>query len=329
MEVTARVGRQILLLSLLILIPPMLLFPERLGTGLAKASLINAMYELVYYGVIVFIFNRRTTLIQMAQAAGFCLIYRLFLGAVLGVLIAMMYTMSLSVALTLGMSSYLPAILLHIAATPFILRPVVAKLLPVGMDRIQHQEPAPPIVAGQTRTPISTPADKRASDQRMTKPPEYVKRDRPKPQPHRTPATGSTQVNGFDRATRYIGEDGSVQLAVVVDCEGLVLGHFTRGEIDPEDWAPFALMFSDTNRRLLTRAELGAAEKIDLQLQDKRVVVARVWSFSLMVIAQRQSDDVLSIRINQALEIVRKYVTERYDRKQPVNVERVYASSTQ
>lgn len=329
MEVTARVGRQILLLSMLILIPPMLLFPERLGMGLARASLINAMYELVYYGVIIFIFSRRSTLIQVAQAAGVCLIYRLLMGAVLGLLIAMMYSMNLTVALTLGMSSYLPAILLHIAVTPFILKPVVSTLLPDRTDRFRQQEPAPFVATDQTRTSISASEDKRASGHRLVNQPEYNRFDMEETHSHRSPTGGLAEVNGFDRATRYIGEDGSVQLAAVVDHEGLLLGHFKRGPINPEDWVPFSLVFSDVNRQLLNQIKLQAPEKIDLLLQDKRIVVAHEVSFILMVITQRQSDDVLSIRINQALEIVKKYMTDRYGRKQSVNVEKVYASSTQ
>ena len=57
-------------------------------------------------------------------------------------------------------------------------------------------------------------------------------------------------------------------------------------------------------------------------------MVAREESFSLMVIAERQIDDFLNIRINQALEIIGKYVAERYSRKLFVNVERTYVPST-
>ncbi|HKK21787.1 MAG TPA: hypothetical protein VJ983_09970, partial [candidate division Zixibacteria bacterium] len=71
-----RIARQILLFSLLVLIIPMILFPERLGTTLAKASLVYVLFELVYYGIVSFILNRHASLVQLAQAAGLCIVYR-------------------------------------------------------------------------------------------------------------------------------------------------------------------------------------------------------------------------------------------------------------
>lgn len=329
MKITGRVARQILLLSLLILIAPMLLFPERLGTEMAKASLPNAICELAYYGAVIFLFNWRMSLLQMAQAAGICLIYRLLLGAVFGLLIAAMYSMNLTVSLTLGMSSYLPAILLHIAATPFMLKPAMRELLLSGMDRhLPVREPLPADVQDHGRTSMAVSVEKRVSSSPPAASREPGVRAAKELRTNFPPTAVPADTNGFDRATRYIGEAASVQLAAVVDHEGLLLGHFRRGPIEAEDWAPFSLLFSDINREILNRAGWGSPEKIDILLKDKRIVVAREESFSLMVIAERQFDDFINIRVNQALETIRKYAAERYSRKLFVNVERTYVSST-
>ncbi|MFQ5453806.1 MAG: hypothetical protein ACE5D6_06430, partial [Candidatus Zixiibacteriota bacterium] len=109
MEISGRIARQILLFSLVVLIIPIIIFPERFGMDLAKASLINAMYELIFYGLVIYIFNQKVSLFQLFLLAGICLIYRFILGLILGLLIVVMYPMSISIAVTLGMSSYLPA----------------------------------------------------------------------------------------------------------------------------------------------------------------------------------------------------------------------------
>ena len=124
MKRSENTGQRVLLFSLAALIIPMLAFPANFGMQLAKGSLIHALFELVYYGFITFVFYRRSALIELVQFAGICLVYRLTLGAFFGVLVAAMYSMDLVVSVTLGMSSYLPAILLHIGLTPFILLPV-------------------------------------------------------------------------------------------------------------------------------------------------------------------------------------------------------------
>jgi hypothetical protein len=325
MEITGRIVHQILLLSMLVLIAPMILFPDRLGTGLARASLINAVYELVYYSAVIFFFYRRASLPKIAQIAGLCLVYRLVLGTVFGLLIAATYSMSLIISLTLGLASYLPAILLHIAATPFILKPIAAQLIPYTKRQRQPvEEPVPAEVPEHGGTVVAVSAEQavsRPTPVRIPEPEAHLSRESRVGSPS---GPEHAEANGFDRAARYIGEDASVQLAVVVDDEGLLLGQFKRGEKEADDRAPFSLLFYDANRGALQRAGWGAPEKIDLLVRDTRIIVAREESWCLMVIAQRHADDFLNIRINQGLEIIRKYIARRYGQKPSVNAEKMY-----
>jgi len=328
MEITGRIVRQISLLSMLVLIAPMILFPDRLGTGLARASLINAVYELVYYSAVIFFFYRRASLLKIVQMAGLCLVYRLTLGALFGLLIAAMYSMNLTISLTLGLASYLPAILLHIAATPFILKPIAAQLVPYTKRKRQPvEEPAPHEVPEHVQTAAAVSAEQaiiRPTPMPVTEPEVHLSRESRVGSPS---GPEHAEANGFDRAVRYIGEDSSVQLAVVVDDEGLLLGQFRRGEMEADDWAPFSLLFCDANRDALQRAGWGSPEKIDLLVKDTRIIVAREESWCLMVVAQRHADDFLNIRINQGLEIIRKYIARRYGQKLSVNAEKMYVSS--
>ena len=326
MKITGRIVRQISLVSMLVLITPMILFPDRLGTGLAKGSLIHAAYELIYYSAVIFFFYRRSSLFKIAQIAGLCLVYRLALGAVFGLLIATMYSINLTISLTLGLASYLPAILLHIAATPFILKPIAAQLIPsMKHQRQPVEKPAPAEAREHVGKAVVVSAERAIS-----KPtPAHV----PEPETHlsresRVGGPEPAEANGFDRAARYIGEDSFVQLAVVVDDEGLLLGQFRRGEMKADDWAPFLLVFCDASRDVLQRAGWGSPERIDLLVKDTRIIVAREESWCLMVIARRHANDFLNIRISQGLEIIRKYVARRYGQKLSVNAEKIYVSST-
>ena len=325
---TGRLVRQISLTSLLVLIAPMVLFPDLLGTGLAKASVGNAFYEVVYYAVVTFFLYRRASLRRIVQAAGLCLVYRLLLGALFGLLITAMYSMNLAVSLSLGLASYLPAMLLHIAVTPFILKPAIAQFAvsPKGRPR-PPEEPIPADVPehGQMIAAVSVePAARRPAPTGAPEPRARLSRESHagfplSPEP--------AEANGFDRAVRYVGEDGSVQLAVVVDDEGLLLGQFERGQSHADDWAPFALLFCDANGAALRRAGWGSPDKIDLVVKDTRIIVAREDSWCLMVVAQRHGDDLLNIRINQGVEIIRKYIARRYGQKLSVKTEKTYVSS--
>lgn len=145
----------------------------------------------------------------------------------------------------------------------------------------------------------------------------------------RSVSSAPSEMNGFERATRYIGEHGSVHLAAVVDHEGLLLANFRRGNIEAENWAPLTLLFLESNQQVLDRASaFGDAEKVDLFMKSNRIVVTRENWYSLLVISERQTDDFLNIRINQGMDIIRKYVEERYGRQEHTKAENTYVSGT-
>ncbi len=337
MKTNERIGLRVTLLTLAALVVPMIVFPAQFGMQLARgSSLVNILYELVWYAVAIFLLYRRGGLLQLVPAAGVCLVYRLVLGSVLGLMISGMYSMGLKVSITLAVFSYLPAVLFHIAVTPFILKPVVNRFyrrVPSGTTIVKTpvsdttmsaagEATTEPIVPRRDSRPISDQPAASIYDSPRQKTVETSPAERQK---------GSLigDLNGFERAVRYIGEHASVHLAAVVDYEGLLLANYKRGEIDSEEWAPLAGLFFEGNRRVLEKRDLGTPEKLDLLLQDKRVIIARDNNCDLLVVAERQSDDVLSIRINQALEMIRKYMAERYGNELNPSAERINVSSTE
>lgn len=327
MEISGRIARQILLFSLVVLIIPIIIFPERFGMDLAKASLINAMYELIFYGLVIYIFNQKVSLFQLFLLAGICLIYRFILGLILGLLIVVMYPMSISIAVTLGMSSYLPAIFLHILATPFIIKPIIINFLsPPSSDRTIQLDKTKAEYINAGITSISVSKEKGFSGQRVPAVTEKKIQLRGR-KPYKSSArtkNENIEANGFEKASQYIGDDGSVQLAVVIDNEGLLLANFVRGDYEPEDWAPFALLLMQRNDDVLSRLGLKTPEKMEILFKNKKITVACEELYSLMVISERAIDDVLNIRINKGLEIIRNYIAERYSNKLIGNLEKSY-----
>lgn len=331
MKLLGRHTRPILLLSLVVLMIPLFLFPHRLGTGLVRASMIYLMYELAYYMLVVFTLTRTASLLPLAQTAGICVIYRLVMGSVYGLCIAAGYAMNLKVSLALGMSSYLPAVLLHIAATPFVLLPILKQLVErrpqIASEPRHREESESPMIEGKTtfvtgsrkgRSAVAiTPLESHSESERAWRTDTASAHGRP------------GDANGFERATRYLGEDASVRVAAVIDNEGLLLGNFQRGGDLAENWAPLALLFYDQNQQVLDRFTDRTPEQITLRLDDRKIIIARDGTFFLMVVADRHNDEMLNIRFSQALDIVRKYVAERYGHERAVNTENAYVRSTE
>jgi hypothetical protein len=330
MEITGQFVRRIVVFAFAVLVIPIAVFPEQLGLQLVHFAAVYLFYELVYYGLVSYLFKRQGSLVQLAQAAGICLVFRLAIGALFGAVIAALYGMKMSVSLALGMSSYLPALLFHVAATPFVLKPLLEQFTQSAPRRRVvitplATEPSPPVDHSDSESGVRDYAlSEREPKARAAYANEYSAEERPSQSA--TPL--GSDINGFERAVRYIGEHGSVFLAAVVDHEGLLMASFRRGDMVPEDWAPLALLFYDSNRRVLARNGLSDPDRVDLRLSDKRVVTAKQNKYSLMVVADRHSDDVLNIRISQGLEIISKHATERYASMHDGNAERIYVSGT-
>jgi len=328
MSISGRSLWQLQLFSMVVLIVPMIVYPTMLGTDLQKFAPTHMLYELMFYFVVTFVLYRQVTFFQAIQISGVCLIFRLILACLFSFLLAAVHSISVNVSFTLGMFGYLPALLLHIVATPLMLKPVLDGVYSESFKgrvlRNTEEEESDSREFGPTSIAYSK---ERKSTKTMSRPVH-------KTVPARKPielGTGkethfnSGELNGFDKATKYVGEDGSVRLVAVIDREGLLLSNFTRGGLVAEDIAPYALTILATCANKMEKIDYDAPERIDFMLKDERIVLATEKHCSLMVIAERRSDDLLNIRISQAIEMIRKYMSERYSQKLHPAMEKSYA----
>jgi predicted regulator of Ras-like GTPase activity (Roadblock/LC7/MglB family) len=297
----------------------------------------------------LFFFNRQQTLVQLLKAAGLCLVSRVALGVAFGLLITAAYSLNLRISVTFGIASYLPVVLLHVAAMPFVLYPVLKPILQTKRSRRAYVLTDTPSSSGREGGVSGAPVPPRrpafAGVPRSNRPVQMKTvarqtaaptKPRPKedyepislrPKRHASRSTASSGVkepSGFEKAVNYIGEHGSVKVAAVVDLEGLLLANFCRGGVEADEWSPYAPVFFAQNEIVLERTDMAAPEKIDIILSDHRLTIARDSSFYLMVLAERQADDLLGIRITQAMEMIRKYIGERYSEDILVNAESIH-----
>jgi hypothetical protein len=310
------------MLSSLIIVIPMVVFPAKLGLDLSSGSYTYALFEMAYYAFILFMFRPGSSLLQLLQGAGLTFLYRIILGSVFGVLISAIYGVNFTAALTLGVSRYMPAVILHVILAPFIVKPFYLSILgEIIGDRPRRMG---------SRTATGLKGSTTTRPQRAVESGAVVM-DTTGPSVSTSPSSTIAEkgTNGFERAARYLGEHHAVRLAAVIDKEGLVMGNFVRGEINPEDWAPLALQIAEANAAVLTRHyDTPEPLRVDLVLKNEKLFIVSVLEFSLLVLANREDEDLLGIRLAQATEIISKYVSERYSRPLPVSPEEKYVSST-
>lgn len=328
MNISGEAAKRLLLYSLILLVVPLILFPERLGTYLQDYSSTNIVLELLFYLLLTFVLYRQGNALQMVAIVFIGLGYRLLISMIFSILISAFYDISSGVAFSMGMYGYLPSLLFQVFATQFIIKNTMDEIF-FSRPRIRRSRPS--VTATADSVEIGTSTFVVTKEKKATRP------DSPPPRSIQTqssfqdrlavaesPVVGG-DAQGFDKATRYIGEDGSVKLAAVVDHEGLLLSNFTRGGIIAEDVAPFALLIKANGAGSMNFLSYGCPERVEFQLSNDRVVLCYEETYCLMVIAERHSDDLLNIRINQAMEMVKKYMSERYGEMPHPAMEKSYA----
>ncbi len=315
---------QILLLSIIILMVPLFYFPSKFGFDLASGSYIYSFLEIAFYGAAFYFMRPGASLAQLFAGAGATFLYRIIIGTLFGVMLAFLYQMDYSVSLTLGISKYLPAILLHVIAAPFIMKPIFASI--IGEDKAAYRSRRQ--FRAQTKhKPVSTGLTEQSplpSEKPLKSFTQFSKKEAASAG---HPVTFDT--NGFERAVKYLGEHHAVLLATAVDQEGLTMARYIRPGCDFEKWAPLTLLFHRANENIIGRnTRQNKIEKLDLAFDRSRLIITHVDPFDLMILANREDDELLNVRIAQATDIIKKYISERYGSLLSSGTEEEYVSST-
>lgn len=317
--------RLILLASLVLVVIPMVIFPNLLGLPLLTASTIYMLYEVVFYGVVLYFFNRDVSLSTLLMGSAVTLVYRLCLGAVFGLSIMVMRDLNSSVSFSLGMSRYLPALLLHIAAAPFIVRPIYENLIDNMNSSSRRRQP-------RVREQMIVTPEKQSEatvESRQSHMPEESAPLASTNFYHEGPTASGEEANVMEKAVHYIGESASVKMALLVDDEGLTLARFNRSAEDYELWAPLALILEKDNREIVNKySRMGAPTKIDIVTRQARLIFRRVDHVTLMVMADKTTDETIHIRIAQAVDMISKYMSERYSPALFARAEERYVSNS-
>ncbi len=312
--------RVMLLLSLILVIIPMVIFPSRLGLPLLSGSAMYMLYEVAFYGVVLYLFRREASLSTLLAGSALLLVYRMTLGAIFSLTIVIMYGLSFSVAFSLGMAKYLPGVLLHVIATPFVMKRYYLKMahdLSPTHRRISEAGAYSPATHNEDAVPQGM-----HHEERMKSPVVGRQFEPIRPQP-----TVGDDDNHFEKAIMYLSEAASVKMAVLTDEEGLSLARFSRGDENEELWGPLAIILEGNNRQVLNQYRRGGdPEKIDITTRGGRILVRRIEHVILVVLAEHDADETLQIRIAQAADMIRKYMSERYSPALFARVEERYVS---
>lgn len=275
------------LLGLVLAAVPLLYYPSTLGwSGATLGSPQLFIWEFLFYSSVFYMFWKRERFSRTLAGAGLAMGFRLFTSLITGLLMGAIHAIPPAQSFGIGLFSYIPGVALQILVVPFIIRPVF-NFAPVRrMPTRTHVEPSRhdmPVVERRS-SPILESSAWQGSNEHMP---------------------------NFDAAVEHIASYSTVELAALVDDEGLIVARAGRPAADHELWAPVV------NRlHLVIGAELRRArqevKRFDLALSKHRLTVVWLNPFYLCVLYDHSTDDLVNVRIAQAVEMVKRYREHKY-----------------
>ena len=290
--------RGFLLITCFTLVVPLILFPRDFGLRIGLTMFFLFALELGWYTIVLLASFPREPASRVFPFILITLGYRAALGVGFGILLMVMFSVSIGPAVRLGVYQYAPAFLLQAVMSPFVLRSLFGALLKnrqargkaraVGFEQENGEVPNPAsseMAEGVTEFKRAVPGDK---EQKM-----------------------ATKVS-LESILHYLREYSGVKAALLVDPDGLVVACDSTNDFDAQRMASYSRHLKDKNDQVLRAMGEGRSEKIAIYTSDAWMSFHQIGEFTLVVLCQRRTDELLSVRITQSISMIEKLLAEKY-----------------
>jgi predicted regulator of Ras-like GTPase activity (Roadblock/LC7/MglB family) len=292
--------RGILLISLLIMVIPLLLFPRNLGLKSASSVSLLFALELGWYMLVLFVIFSKAAAPRVLLFALLTLVYRIGLGMGFGILLLVMFSLGLSSSLKMGVYQYLPAIFLQALVSPFVLKPAYRFLIEKA-QKARAAETKATVPGGKAAEGV--PSETSLESSRGSEGIGSISKEK------EIKVAAEEKLENF---LHYLREYAGVKGAVLVDHEGLVVAEDSSPDLDPETVATYAKHIKETNDKILGKMGEKTSERIGIHTPDAWICLNQIEDFTLAVVSDRRTDELLSVRIQQSTGMIRRFLCQRY-----------------
>lgn len=299
--------RGFLLITCFVVVVPLILFPRDLGIKLNLSTFLLVALELGWYAIILFIMFPKESASKVLPLAVITLGYRVGLGIGFAVLLLAMFSLPVGSAVRLGIHQYAPAFVLQAIMSPFVLRSMFEVFL--RNRRVSRGARVVGFEQDVREAPVDTSSEI-TEDQAETKKPVSWERE-----PKMSPKAG------LEGILHYLKEYAGVRSVLLVDPEGLVVACDPCQNVDAERIASFSRLLKDSNDQVLHAMGEGTSERIAIHTPDVWMCFHQIGDFTLVVLSERRTDELLWVRIMQSTAMIEKFLAEKHQQNRAKAVE--------
>jgi len=119
--------------------------------------------------------------------------------------------------------------------------------------------------------------------------------------------------NKFQTTLEYLVEYRGVKGAVIFDNEGLIVGSIGQENIDAECFSPLTLLILERTDKVLSRLDENPVQSMVIKTNDSWLTINRcIDNLILVVNAAIETDELLKVRIGQAVEMIKSHLKDKY-----------------
>jgi hypothetical protein len=308
MQIQPRETRHAILLLSIVIVLPLIFYPKSLGVGFDMSPVLWVILEFLYFGVVLWTINDDPTPKGLSLSLLICFGFRVCAGFGFAMLLVLMNGVNIGQAFGAGLLGYKPAVILHTLSAPFIMLNIVRSLLGTSSRKVRSRF---------TITSLSDTATEETSQPTQQKAePEYVRKNPPRGRviPMQPPISETVESapKNFDNAVNHVFELSAVRFCVLFDSEGLSVAYAGDDIVHRDVWAPIGRLIGEQVQSSLLKAGDLVLQGFDLSLDTYRLHSVSVCGMWLLVGADRQSEELEKVRINQAVEMIKKAFETKY-----------------
>jgi predicted regulator of Ras-like GTPase activity (Roadblock/LC7/MglB family) len=287
-----------LLVSFFIMVVPLSLFPRDWGLKWDSSLSLHLLMEICWYALILAVILRRPSLEQIVTVTIITFTYRVVLGLGFAALLWIMLSQPWSGALKLGIYGYTPAFMLQVVMAPFIIKSIRGG----SMNKKSKSEKELYLQQRKTQNAFIPLTSERSSGDKSTGR-GFLTGDRD---------LKSVRVESLESILHYLKEYSGVKAAILVDEEGLVIAQDASSDQDVEKVASYARCLKEANDLVLGKIGEQTSERINIHTSTLWICLNRVGHFLLVVVADHNTDELLTVRVMQSMSAINRYIQEKY-----------------
>ncbi|OGC76285.1 MAG: hypothetical protein A2145_01995 [candidate division Zixibacteria bacterium RBG_16_40_9] len=296
-----RETRTVILWGLFLILVPLFFYPYSQKWQLPVSWITVLIFEMIFYFAVWFFTNPGNWGRSLANTF-WSLCFRFSEATLFGILLWVMFSLNLGLSFKQGFAYFLPAVVLHVLTAPFLLKPLLKPA------RVIHRPPA------------------EFTKDRLIEVDKIVA-EKSDPVFHKEKGweiSESYLEEILGSLTNYPGVDASL----LVDQEGLVIAKNCKNNFDWESWAPLPLILELSTCQALSRIREKNIMRMDIFSNSFWISIHKVYSFSLITVSEKSTDEILNVRIEKVCERIKKYLNERYHLENLKVQEEKYVSNT-